>query len=193
MRTLRVTNTRRGVLLGSQVKLAERWWARLRGFLGRPAPKAGEGLLLTPCRAVHTYGMRFSLDVVFLDRDGVVVALYERMAPASRTKMEPGAWHALELPAGAIAATGTVPGDRIAWSPANNEPTNGRETLLPRQADGEWQGSRRGGVSSLGGRSRNGTGGSETRHRTNGRPPTGEAGDEGGSTPPTSGGDRHDH
>ena len=118
MRKMRVTNKHRGVLLGTQVKLADRWWPRMRGFLGRPEPKEGEGLLLTPCNAVHMYGMRFSLDVVFLDDDGVVVALYEELRPGKRTKVETKAKHALELPAGTIRATGTVRGDRIAWLPA---------------------------------------------------------------------------
>jgi len=133
MSAMRVTNADRGVLLGTHVRLADRWWPRLRGFLGHSAPETGEGLLLSPCQAVHTYGMRFSLDIVFLDRDGIVVALYERLAPGSRTKMEVRARHALELPEGTIQATGTASGDHIAWVPADSAPTNGVRPV-PRSA-----------------------------------------------------------
>lgn len=120
MRTMRVTNTERGVVLGTSVRLADRWWPRMRGFLGRPAPTPGEGLLLTPCQAVHMFGMRFSLDIVFLDRDGVVVAVYEDLAPGKRTRVETKAIHALELPAGTVTATGTECGDRVAWVPSES-------------------------------------------------------------------------
>ena len=57
-------------------------------MLARPAPSPGEGLLLTPCSSVHMYGMRFPLDVAFLDRGGAVVAIYPSLTPGSRTR-----WH----------------------------------------------------------------------------------------------------
>jgi uncharacterized protein len=57
--------------------------ARLLGLAGLPedALEPGEGLLLPRCRSVHTFGMRFALRVVFLDRDGRVVAERERVPP----------------------------------------------------------------------------------------------------------------
>ena len=91
-------------------------FARLRGFLMRPEPVDGEGILFSPCKGVHMYGMKFSLDVLFLDRQGRVVSLFPNLAPGKRTPIQKQAHHALELPAGSIGRSGTQVGDLIAWS-----------------------------------------------------------------------------
>ncbi len=113
MRYLRAENPARDSILGTRIGLADRWWHRLRGLLGRDALKPGEGLILRPCRAVHMAWMRFPLDVAFLSREGRVVASYHALAPGGRTRWHSAALDALELPAGTLAATGTVDGDTI--------------------------------------------------------------------------------
>jgi uncharacterized membrane protein (UPF0127 family) len=118
MRQLRVVNTRLDRELGTRIRLADRWPARLRGMLGRPAPARGEGLLLTPCTSVHMYGMRFPLDVAFLEMSGAVVAMYHSLAPGSRTGWHRNAAHALELPSGTLQESGTTVGDVLIWSPS---------------------------------------------------------------------------
>jgi uncharacterized protein len=72
------------------------FWARARGLLGRPPLAANEALLLRPCRAVHTFFMRYPIDVVFLDRVGNVVAVREALRPW-RVAFAPRARAALEL------------------------------------------------------------------------------------------------
>lgn len=89
-------------MLGTQVGIADTFWRRLRGLLGRPPLQAGEGLLLRPCRAVHMHGMKYPLDVIFLDRSGAVVAIYEHLAPGAKTRWHRPAYEALELPAGTL-------------------------------------------------------------------------------------------
>ncbi|HZI75561.1 MAG TPA: DUF192 domain-containing protein [Gemmatimonadales bacterium] len=116
MRLLRVVNTRLDQELGAKIRVADGWLGRLRGMLGRPAPKPGEGLLLTPCTSVHMYGMRYPLDVVFLDREGTVVALYPSLAPGARTSWHRNATHALELPSETVTRSGVKLGDVVAWS-----------------------------------------------------------------------------
>ena len=117
MRLVRVMNPRLGRELGDRIGLADSWVARLRGMLARPEPAPGGGLFLTPCRSVHMFGMRFPLDVLFLDREGVVVAVYPSLAPGSRTGWHRNAAHALELPSGALSQSGTSVGDLLVWSP----------------------------------------------------------------------------
>ena len=123
MRLLRVVNTGRNRELGTRIRLADGWLSRLRGMLARPAPAAGEGLLLTPCRSAHMYGMRFPLDIAFLNANRAVVAVYHSLPPGSRTNWHRRAVHALELPAGTLARSGTAVGDVLAWAdePSRNQ------------------------------------------------------------------------
>lgn len=121
MRMVRVTNTRLGRELGARIGMADGWLARLRGMLARPEPANGEGLFLTPCSSVHMYGMRFPLDVAFLDRNGTVVAMYPSLAPGSRTRWHRNAAHALELPDGALSRSGTAVGDVLVWAAATED------------------------------------------------------------------------
>ena len=115
MRRVRVANATRGGVVGESVAVADRWWLRLRGLLGRPPLAPGEGLLLDPCRAVHMLGMRYPLDVAFVDDRRTVVATYHGLAPRART-----GWHAaryaLELPAGTLRDTETQQGDALRWT-----------------------------------------------------------------------------
>lgn len=110
-----MTNRARGVSLGERVEVADGFWTRLRGLLGRAGLEPGCGLLLTPCRGVHMVGMRFPLDVLLLDGGRRVVALYQDLAPGKRTRFHGKARHALELPAGTIESTGTREGDELTW------------------------------------------------------------------------------
>jgi hypothetical protein len=115
MRSVTIVNRTRESVLGTKVGLADRWWLRARGFLRRPEPREGEGLLLNPCRAVHMVGMAFPLDIVFVDRHGRVLALYAELQPGRRSRWHGGAKYAIELPAGTIEATRTEAGDLVAW------------------------------------------------------------------------------
>lgn len=120
-RCIAVTNLTRGRTVGSRVRLADRWWSRLRGLLGSRPLAEGEGLLLVPCRAVHMFGMRYPVDVAFVDHTGGVVATYHHLAPGARSKWHHRAVAALEVPAGTLATTGTRAGDALEWEPSRME------------------------------------------------------------------------
>jgi uncharacterized membrane protein (UPF0127 family) len=130
MRMVRVVNTRVDRELGTRIGMADSWLARLRGMLARPEPRMGEGLFLTPCSSVHMFGMRFPLDVVFLDGNGTVVAIYPSLAPGSRTRWHRNAAHALELRDGALARSGTALGDVLIWSPTAVAPSADARTEI---------------------------------------------------------------
>ncbi len=115
MKYVRAVNAARGRVLGANIGVADRWWLRLRGLSGRADLAPGEGLLLRPCRAVHMTGMKFPLDVAFLDAGNRVVARYERLSPGARTRWHRGALAALELPAGTLEETGTMEGDLVEY------------------------------------------------------------------------------
>ncbi|NWF78537.1 MAG: DUF192 domain-containing protein [Chloroflexi bacterium] len=111
MMVLQVLNTTRGSVLAARCGEARSFLARGRGLMGRPALAAGEGLLIEPCSSVHSFFMRFPIDVVFADRQHRVVGLTEAMAPNRPYAGAWGARYVVELPAGTIAATGTRLGD----------------------------------------------------------------------------------
>ena len=115
MRFVRAVNAARGRVLGARIGVADWWWPRLLGLSGRVDLAPGEGLLLKPCRAVHMMGMKFSLDVAFLDAGNRVIARYERLSPGARTRWHKGARAALELPAGTLQDTGTMEGDLVEY------------------------------------------------------------------------------
>ncbi|MBW3660046.1 MAG: DUF192 domain-containing protein [Gemmatimonadetes bacterium] len=115
---LKVVNETRGSVLGEQVDLADWWWPRLRGLIGHGPLEEGQGLLMVPCRGVHMYGMRYPIDVAFMDEEREVVALYRGLAPGARSKWHGEARFALELPEGTLGSTGTLLGDHLSWSEA---------------------------------------------------------------------------
>ncbi|MBT9177419.1 MAG: hypothetical protein DDT20_01752 [Firmicutes bacterium] len=94
-------------------KRAETFVARFFGLMFRASLPLEQGLLLTPCRSVHTCFMRFSLDVVFLDADFRVVAIIERLPPWHLTMRQCRALHVLELAAGGAERLGMRCGDAV--------------------------------------------------------------------------------
>jgi uncharacterized membrane protein (UPF0127 family) len=84
-------------ILGFEVPVARTRRARLLGLALLDRAEAGEGLLIPRCRGVHTFGMRFALDLVFLDAEGRVIEL-RRAVPPRRVARNRRAWTVLELP-----------------------------------------------------------------------------------------------
>ncbi len=113
MRFVSIHNETRSVQIAARAGMADSYWLRLRGLLGRPPLTHGEGLLITPCRAVHMLGMKYAIDVAFLDRDGRVVGVNPALQPGARSSWYRGARQALELPSGTLERSGTAVGDRL--------------------------------------------------------------------------------
>lgn len=116
MDRVRVVMDGSGIGVGSKIAVADSWWRRTRGLLARPPLRPGEGLLLLGCGSVHTVGMAYPIDVAFLDADGRVVRGISHLEPWRIGLGGTEAVHALELPAGRLVETGTVPGVRLIWS-----------------------------------------------------------------------------
>lgn len=97
-----------------RVFVAETARERARGLLGRAPLKPGEGMYLSPCRAVHTFGMRYPIDLVYLDRSGRVCKLVEALKPW-RFSGSLKARGTLELSAGEIRRLGLATDQEVAW------------------------------------------------------------------------------
>ena len=113
MRSVAVRNVTRELSLATRAGVADSFWLRLRGLLGRRPLQAGEGLLIQPCRGVHMVGMKYPIDVAFLDRNARVVGLSHSLKPGAKSGWHRNAHSALELPARILDATGTVVGDQL--------------------------------------------------------------------------------
>jgi|ERR1041384_3758370 uncharacterized membrane protein (UPF0127 family) len=97
---------------------------RMVGLLNRKALTSGEGLLLDRCYGIHTIGMRFPIDVLFLDKELRVMRAVQALPPF-RTCVVRQAVYVLELPVGAIQVSRTEAGDQIQMRTAGTDTTTG--------------------------------------------------------------------
>jgi uncharacterized protein len=116
---LKISNLTRQAVLASCVDVADRGANRRKGLLGRDHLSDGEGLWILPCEAVHTFGMRFAIDLVYLDRNNRVRKTRSDVPP-SRLSACLTAHSVIELASGTISRTQTKPGDRLEFSAAES-------------------------------------------------------------------------
>jgi hypothetical protein len=107
-----ISNRSRGRLVADKVERADDFASRSRGLLGKDGLGAGEGMYIVPCAMIHTFFMKFPIDVVFLDRGLKAVRVIENLRP---WRMSPWAWGAdgvLELAGGSLRGSISV-GDQL--------------------------------------------------------------------------------
>jgi hypothetical protein len=114
---LKVLNVTRGTILATQLTRAHTAASRQKGLLGRDGLLPGEGLWIAPCESVHTFFMRFPIDLVYLDRK-LKVKKVRHSVGAWRLSACFTAHSVLELPAGTAEAAHTVQGDSVEMVPA---------------------------------------------------------------------------
>ena len=112
-----VRNLTRGTMLATQLEKAHTGARRRKGLLGRECLPPGEGLWIAPCESVHTFFMRFPIDLVYLDRK-LRVKKVRHSVGAWRMSACFSAHSVLELPAGTALATRTAPGDSVEIGPS---------------------------------------------------------------------------
>ncbi len=114
MRTLRMCHG--GVVLLPTVLVADRWYERMRGLLGRTGLGQGTGMLLHPCGAVHTIGMRFVIDVVYFDAAWRVVHLVPGLRPNRFSGGGRRACATLEIQSGGVDLSLLAPGETVSFN-----------------------------------------------------------------------------
>lgn len=115
---LKISNLTRQAVLASCVEVADQGAKRRKGLLGRDHLPAEEGLWILPCEAVHTFGMQFPIDLVYLDRKNRVRKTRSDVPPF-RLSACLSAHSVIELASGTINRTQTKPGDRLEFSAAD--------------------------------------------------------------------------
>lgn len=104
------------IVVASRVLWATTSQERRRGLLGREHLNPDEGIYIVPCEWVHTFGMKFPIDVAFLSPQGVVLKVNHRLAPNRFSKLALRAQGVLEIAPGRLKDTGTEAGDRLVLS-----------------------------------------------------------------------------
>jgi uncharacterized protein len=92
----------KGKLLSSNIQVADDLSSRLIGLMFRKEQKNADGLLLNPCNSIHTFFMRYALDIVFIDSHNKVVKIIRNLAPWRMTWIYFKSCKTLELPAGKL-------------------------------------------------------------------------------------------
>ncbi len=108
-----VRNLTKNIILARRAIIADTFLSRMKGLLGKPPLQEDEALIITRCRSIHMFFMRYAIDAIFVGRENLVVGLVENIMPF---RLSPVFWKAqfvVELMAGTISATKTSVGDGL--------------------------------------------------------------------------------
>lgn len=112
---MKIFNKSKNILIADQVSLADTFWSRMKGLLGRPWLNTGEALIITRCQSIHMFFMRFAIDALFVDKNKCVVGLVKNIKPFRLSPVFFKSRCVIELEVGTIAATQTSLGDQLEW------------------------------------------------------------------------------
>ncbi len=109
---MEIVNLTTGRTLASDARVADSFFSRLKGLLGTRCLADGKGLVIRPCDSIHTFGMNYPIDVVFVAAADRVAKMIVCLGPG-RMAMCRGSRFVVELPAGTLVRTGTMAGDQL--------------------------------------------------------------------------------
>ncbi|HBV98138.1 MAG: hypothetical protein JL50_00475 [Peptococcaceae bacterium BICA1-7] len=110
---MQIYNATRGKSLAHNSLLADSFFSRLVGLLGKKNLPRGWCLVIRPCSSVHTMFMAFPIDILFLDCSKRVAALHHSLPPFRLSRIIRQSRMVIEFPPGTLALTGTAAGDLI--------------------------------------------------------------------------------
>ena len=110
---MRAINTKNEKLIGCKIAVASWFWTKMVGLLNRKNLHVGEGLLIKNCNNIHSIGMKFNFDAVYLDKKNTVVHFEEDIPSGRICKPVLKAAHVLELPSGTVKLTDIEIGNEI--------------------------------------------------------------------------------
>lgn len=116
--SVRIDNLTKRTELATAARLASNPWSRMVGLLGKKGLADGAGLVLEPCASIHTFFMRFAIDVIYLDKEATVLKVVPCLKPFRFSGVLRHGHYTVELPVGTIERSGTSPGDRLAIAPS---------------------------------------------------------------------------
>lgn len=111
--TYKLVNLYKESLLLDNVEIADSFFSRLRGLLGRTELKEGQGLIIKPCNSIHTFGMKFPIDVAFVDQNNKVIKIMENTAKAKVSPIVKNSKYVIEARSGEFQAKNLQVGDLV--------------------------------------------------------------------------------
>lgn len=108
---MKIFNVTQHTVLAETAEMADTVVSRLKGLIGRRDIPSGHAMVITHCRSIHMFFMRFAIDVIFVDRKNTVVGLVENIQPFQVSPYFLRSAYVVELPPGAIRQSQTVKGD----------------------------------------------------------------------------------
>lgn len=109
----KAVNLANGHIIADNVKVAQDYLSRSIGLLNRSSLSKGEGLLIKPCNSIHTFFMKFPIDVLFLDKQGRVVKIMRSLGPWRLCAAARNGYMTLELKDEALRTVGVSVGDVV--------------------------------------------------------------------------------
>jgi uncharacterized protein len=108
-------NRTRTTYLATNLLIARTHWSRFRGLMATDSSHfpPGVGLWIRPSHGIHTFAMRFPIDAVYLDREGIVIHIEEDLKPWRLAAVRVQAASVLEVPTGTIRESQTALGDQV--------------------------------------------------------------------------------
>jgi len=113
---MRIKNLTSQISLASNCEIADNFYTRFKGLIGRRSFPEGCGMLIRPCNSIHMFFMKFPLDIVFVDKTNTVVSVLENIKPWQISPIVRNAYYTIELPVGTITGSSTKPGDKLLLS-----------------------------------------------------------------------------
>jgi len=113
---MKIINRTTNTVLATEALIADSYFKRLKGLLGVKELRRNAGLVIRPCNSVHTFFMRFPIDVLFVDKNNRIIKTIPHLKPYCFTALYFGAVFVIELPAGTIEATSTQENHTIFFS-----------------------------------------------------------------------------
>jgi uncharacterized membrane protein (UPF0127 family) len=114
---MKIINKTKNTILAQEVILANTLFKRIKGLLGRKEFYPPEALILEPCNSIHTFFMKFPIDVVFLNKQNIVIKTLSFLKPWRLSGIYFTSFRCIELPAGTLKATSTEIGDYLFFEP----------------------------------------------------------------------------
>lgn len=111
----KIINQSNNEVIAGNVLLADSFWLRLKGLLGKKSINEDEALILYPCSEIHCYGMKFNIDAIFLNNEKKVIGCVNNVLPGSRVRVK-GAKYVVELKEGLIKKKQVKRGDILVFT-----------------------------------------------------------------------------